>query len=118
MHILRLYGEFTGGIPHGLGNLDYLQTLALHGEFTGEIPRDLGNLNNPQFPWASLRVLELSGNFTGTIPRELGNLAYLERLRIFGSFRGETPLSGCIPSALQYVPELSVGEPDPLPFCD
>ena len=64
---------------------------------TGSIPAELGDLS-------SLQQLNLHTNqLSGDIPSALGNLANLTRLRIGGvdGNRGNTGLTGCVPSALR-----------------
>ena len=120
---LNLRGNgLTGSIPTELGRMSGLQDLLLHdNQLTGNIPTQLGDLSSLRRLWlsnnqldgsipavlgnlSSLQQLNLHTNtLSGNIPRQLGNLSNLTRLRIGGvdGNRGNTGLSGCVPSALQ-----------------
>ena len=102
------YNRFSGEIPPALGNLSNLERVALsNNQLSGRIPPELGSLSN-------LTRLFLSNNrLSGGIPPELGSLSRLEHM----SLAGNTQLTGCIPGALQAVPDSDLADIG-LPFCD
>ncbi len=72
----------------------------------GRIPSELGRL-------ANLKWLDLSrNNIGGNLPHALGGLKELQRLRLSGNAK----LTGCIPQALEEVPNNDLAEIG-LPFC-
>ncbi|XP_013631070.1 PREDICTED: probable LRR receptor-like serine/threonine-protein kinase At3g47570 [Brassica oleracea var. oleracea] len=79
----------SGGIPHEIGNLINLQSLAMERNLlTGRIPASLGKISG-------LIFLGLSSNrMSGEIPSDLGNITRLERLHLFqNNFEGSIPPS-------------------------
>ena len=98
--------NFTGTIPHELGDLVYLRSLDLSGyaggssrspaALSGGIPPELGRLQ-------LLRELDLGHNqLTGSIPNELGRLVSLRTLNL-----RRNRLGGSIPQELDGLTELS-----------
>ncbi len=81
----------TGSIPTRLGRLTNLTGLHLHNnQLSGAIPTQLGDL-------AALRELQLENNqLAGALPTQLGGLRSLRKVYL----KGNTGLSGCVPSRL------------------
>ena len=99
---LRLEDNHLSGIILvGLGRLESLTSLSLNGNrLIGPIPAGLGGLLH-------LESLHLHDNhLSGPIPATLTYPRTLRRL----SLRGNTRLSGCVPPALQEVPENDVAD--------
>ena len=129
---LSLYrNELSGRIPSELGNLRQLEELKLYrNNLTGRIPASLGNLTN--LTVLNLAVNDLSGpipsslsnltklrelnlhtsGLSGAVPLSLGNLSNLTRVQL----RGNSGLTGCIPDALQNVPDNDFDRVG-LPYC-
>ncbi|XP_047982132.1 receptor-like protein 19 isoform X2 [Salvia hispanica] len=84
--------NFSGDIPHTVGDLSSLYVLNLsHNSFSGAIPSSIGNLSQ-------LGSLDLSDNqLTGKIPQELAKLNFLSFLNL--SYNN---LYGMIPTGSQF----------------
>ncbi|XP_057443462.1 receptor-like protein 33 [Lotus japonicus] len=98
LHTIRVYDtNFSGTLPHSIGNLRHLSELNLRGcQFNGTLPKSLSNLTE-------LIYLDLSpNNFTGPLP----SFGMTEKLTYLDLYLSHNSISGNIPSSLFRLPLL------------